>query len=81
MSHRRRLSFAGFDIAPAAAERRPADPNGCSTKRPGSEAGQSNREYHPGLAMAEAYLAPRILSVQKVTQEPKNREQVAIFLS
>ena len=31
--------------------------------------------------MAEAYLRPRILSVQKVTQEHNNREQVAIFLS
>ena len=51
------------------------------TKRPGSEAGQSNREYHPGLAMAEAYMRPRIVSVQKVTQEHNNREQVAIFLS
>jgi hypothetical protein len=31
--------------------------------------------------MAEAYMRPRIVSVQKVTQEHNNREQVAIFLS
>ena len=31
--------------------------------------------------MAEAYLRPRILSVQKVTQEHNNQEQVAIFQS
>ena len=31
--------------------------------------------------MAEAYLRPRILSVQKVTQEHNYREEMAIFLS
>ena len=38
-------------------------------KGPAQRPGNLIADYHPRLAMSEAYLRPRVLSVQKVTQE------------